>query len=112
MQSRDSKFVQLVLRRSLAVIECAAAVALLLQGYDLLGARRVGGDGIATGIARLFGGFSILIGLGVALAAVMAWLGRRRWWVWQAGMLAWAVALPVGTFLVVMIFSLLFGGTP
>ena len=109
MESSEQGLARVALRRSLAVIELAVAGGLLLLSYDLWTSRRVGGDGIATGFAWLFGVFGMLISLGVVLAAVTAWLGRRRWWVWQAAMLAWAVVVPVGSLLVLIIFGALFG---
>ena len=71
MELSEQGLVRVALRRSLAVIELAVAGGLLLLSYDLWTSRRVGGDGIATGFAWLFGVFCMLISLGVVLAAAV-----------------------------------------
>jgi hypothetical protein len=109
MQSSEEGLLPVVLRRALAVVECAVVGGLLIVGSDLLKARRVEGDGIATGFAWLVGALFILVSPAVAAAAVTAWLGRQRWWAWQAVMVLWAAVLPVGTILLLMISITLFG---
>jgi hypothetical protein len=107
MKARESSPFPVVLRRAIAVIEFGAAGLLLLFGIEssINPGRRVGGDGIATGIMRAFALPFILIGVGLALAAVTAWLGRRKWWAWQAAMVAWGISVLVVTFLVLILVS-------
>ena len=109
MRSSERSLAPVALRRSLAVVECAVAGGLLLLAYELLASERVGGDGIATGWAWLFGALLELVSPGVALAAVTAWLGGRRWWVWQVAMVIWAWGMPAVSLLALIFFGSLFG---
>jgi hypothetical protein len=92
-----------MLRRALAIVEVLVAlVCVSILGFGGLTARRVGGDGIGTGIANAFGGAFIAIGIVIGVAAITAWQGRPRWWWWQIAALATAPVALVVTFVVLM----------
>jgi hypothetical protein len=87
-----------IVRRAFAIVEYLVAVILVWGfGFASLSAHRVGGDGIATGIAGAFAPTCILIGLGVAYAATALWRGTPRWGILHLKMIAGAAALLVGT---------------
>nr|AUN36837.1 hypothetical protein [uncultured bacterium] len=82
------------LRRSFAGAELAFAVLLVLFGLDsTFTTGRVGGDGIATGLANVYGPVFALAGLATGYAAYVTWKGSPRWLVRQFQMLALSVAL-------------------
>jgi hypothetical protein len=83
-----------VRRRSLAVFELLVAGFLWFLAYDSL----KGPYNPHMDLRELVP-FLILFGFAAAAAAVTAWLGIRRWKVWQAA----ALAVPVVTIIVAII---------
>lgn len=99
MQIQASSMPQVVLRRALAVVELLVAGFLWFLGISILKGPYVAHMDL-SGVAP----FLIFFGVVAAAAAVTAWLGRRRWWIWQAA----AVGVPVVTILGIMIWVNLF----
>ena len=95
-----------VLRRALAIVEVVVAILCVwILGFESLTARRVGGDGIGTGIAHAFAPAFIVIGVAIGAAAITAWQDRPRWWKWQVAAVVIAPAALVATFVVMMMTS-------
>jgi hypothetical protein len=90
------------LRRAFAGVEFLFALILVLGGIDSTFAHRVGGDGIATGLANGFGPAFVGMGLGIGYAAYGTWQGISRWPVRQLKMLALSVGLMVATFFIMV----------
>jgi hypothetical protein len=88
MQTQGSSVARVVLRRALAVGELLVAGFLWFVGILIVTGPRLHHMDLS-----MLGWLSIFFGLGAAAAAVTAWLGGRRWWVWQAA----AAGLPVVT---------------
>jgi hypothetical protein len=82
MMARESDVSGVRLRRGLAGLEFLLAALTVLVGIGFATADRVGGDGIATGIANQYGPVFVLIGLIIGHAARVAWRGSPRWWGW------------------------------
>ena len=89
----------MMFRRILAGAEFAVAGILLLSGIDGLTMnprRRIGGDGIGTGIWMFMAVPFLVSGLVLTVSAYKAWRGGRRWWAWQAALpVFWLAALVV-----------------
>ena len=86
-----------MLRRALAIVELGAAAVLLFTGYLFVTERRIGGDGIGTGVARMFAVPFMVMAAGVAITALSAWRGGGRWWLWQIAMPVWAAVIILAT---------------
>ena len=99
MQTRESNPLLTALRRTLAVVEFAAAGFFLLLALDGFTTGEVGGGCASLGAAlgKFFALPSLLLGVGVALVAFKGWRSGRRWWAWHAAMLAWAVVAPIAS---------------
>jgi hypothetical protein len=107
VQSRGKDSARRVLRKVLGGVEIGAAAVLLLFAikfclYD--DGHRIGGDGIATGIARMFAVPLVLFSVGLALAGVKAGGGGQRWWVWQAAIPAFGVGGSVVALLMAYVY--------
>ena len=79
----------MMFRRILAGAEFAVAALLVLSGVDGLTMnprRRIGGDGIGTGIWMSMAVPFLVSGVVLTLSAYKAWKGGRRWWAWQAAL--------------------------
>ena len=98
MQTTESNPLLKALRRTLAVVEFAAAGLFLLLALDGF-TTEVGGGcaGLADGIMKAFALPSLLIGVGVAVVAFKGWRSGRRWWTWQCLMLLWVVVAPIAS---------------
>lgn len=88
MQTQGSSVQRVVLRRALAVVELLVAGFLWFLGIAMLT-----GPSLAHMDFSEVAPFFLSFGFVATAAAVTAWLGRRRWWIWQAA----AVGLPVVT---------------
>ena len=88
MQTQGSSLARVVLRRALAVVEVLVAGFLWFFGIVFLT-----GPSVHHMDFSVVAPFLIFFGFVAAAAAATAWLGRRRWWIWQAA----AVGLPVVT---------------
>src|SRR5687767_1783748 len=99
MQTQGSSVRRVVLRRALAVVELLVAGFLWFLGIVILTGPTLHHMDLSG-----LGAFSIFFGFVATAAAVTAWLGRRRWWIWQAA----AVGLPVVTVIGLMLWVNLF----
>ncbi len=90
---------RVVLRRALAVVELLVAGFLWFLGIAILTGPTLHHMDFSV-MAR----FLIFFGFVATAAAVTAWLGRLRWWIWQAA----AVGLPVVTIIGLMLWVNLF----
>jgi hypothetical protein len=108
MKTQELHTFPAALRFALAIVEFVLASLLLMLGIicsiDTPG--RGSSDGIGKGIAEMMALPFILYGLGIAVAAVTAWIGGRRWWIWQIVILTLEVVLPVALIIVFGIFSI------
>lgn len=97
MHTKESNPLLTALRRTLAVVEFAAAGLFLLLALDGFTTGRVGGGCASLGAAlgKFFALPFLLIGVGVAAVAFKGWRSARRWWTWQLAMLLWVVVAPV-----------------
>jgi hypothetical protein len=98
MRSTEPSTFPASVRRTLAIIECAAAGLFLLAGVDGLTTKPTrlsgGGDGIGAGWWALMAVPFLLGGAALAASAYTAWRGGRRWWAWQAALPAvWTLGL-------------------
>ena len=78
MQTQGSSLAWVVLRRALAVVELLVAGFLWFLGIAFLT-----GPPVHHMDFSVVAPFLIFFGFVAAAAAVTAWLGRRRWWIWQ-----------------------------
>lgn len=110
MEKREWGLFPAVLRRALSIIEFVVAGLLLFSGIvfsiDTPGRRT--GDGIGDKILEAMALPLILYGLGIVVAAVTAWIGGRRWWIWQVAILTLEVGLPIATIIVLVIIDIIF----
>jgi len=95
-----------LIRRALAILEALVAL-LFFWGFGVasLSAHRVGGDGIATGIAHDFALPCMVIGVLVGVAAFKAWRGGEKWWRWQVIVLVAGPAILIGTMIVLIVMA-------
>ena len=91
MQTQGSSVARVVLRRALAIIELLVAGFLWFLGIVFLTGPAVHHMDLGE-VAP----FLIFFGFVAAAAAVTAWLGRRRWWVWQAAAVGLVVVTIIG----------------
>jgi hypothetical protein len=102
MMARESDVSGVRLRRGLAGLEFLVAALTVLMGIGFATADRVGGDGIATGIANQYGPVFVLIGLIIGHAARVAWRGSPRWWGWQLKMIGLSLGIVLVTTLILI----------
>lgn len=99
MQTQGSTVQAVVLRRALAVVELLVAGFVWFLGIDTLrGPHNPHMD--LSDVAKFF----IFFGFVAAVAAVTAWLGIRRWWIWQAAVVVLPVVTIIGLVLWVNLF--------
>jgi hypothetical protein len=109
MQTRESSPSPAALRHALATVEVAVAGSCIWSmGVDSLMAPHRGGHSIGPALAKMMAPVFMLFGFGLIYAAVKAWRGGHRWWVWQVALPVTAVGLPVAVIVVVGILNIIY----